>query len=130
MTSRNADTSRSMSDSEATIGGAGPTGLAGGPLARNPLGPRAPGDTPLGLLGEDPLGQQRLGDLPPGHLVRCDVDAGPQTPGAHGVDALADQVGEPDVQLLAELRGALLELAGLEHLHDLAPDGGGQRVAA
>src|SRR6185312_4187275 len=67
----------------------------------------------VGLLGQDPLAQQGFGEVAAGHLVGRDVDPGPQAARADGVDAMADQVGEADVELLAELGRALLELAGL-----------------
>ena len=95
MTSRKDATSRSMSDSLATIGGASRTVWPWASLARIPLASRA------------------SVNVAAGHLVRRDVDAGPQAAGADGVDAVADQAGQPVVQLLAELGRALLELAGL-----------------
>src|SRR3954468_13629309 len=71
---------------------------------------REPDGLAVRLLGQDPLAQQGFGELTAGHLVRRDVDAGPQAARTYGVDAVPDQAGQPVVQLLAELRGALLEL--------------------
>src|SRR6476659_7120159 len=66
------------------------------------------------LLGENALVEQLLADVPAGAQLGADVDAGPQPPGPHRIDALADELPEAGSQLAAEGLGALLELTGVQ----------------
>lgn len=74
---------------------------------------------------------QPLGDLPARAVPRGDVDARPQPAPAYGGHRTpADQQVQLPVQVVAELGGTLLVLAGAQHRDHLQGDRAGQRVAA
>ena len=81
------------------------------------------------VLGQHATGEQGLADRTAGGQLRVDVDAGPETGAAHGHHALADQPGQPGMQVGAQHPGALLLLAGGQQFHHGKADGRRQGVA-
>ena len=85
----------------------------------------------MGVLDQHPALHQPFGDLPAGEALRGHVHPRPQPAPPHRPHrARGGQRPQPAVQVLPELRGAPLELAGAQHRDDLQGHRAGQRVPA
>ncbi len=82
------------------------------------------------VLGQDALGQQPLTDGASGRHVGRQLDTRPQAATAHLVHRVGGKLAEVMVESPAEVGGAGLRLAGLEHGDNLAADGARERVPA
>src|SRR3954470_21816970 len=120
MTALKAWTRTSMSSSEATRGGASRTVWPWASLASTPWARRA-------SVTSRPVATPSVTSMPH-HRPRIRTASKPLP--TSGARAVAAQRGGAELEPGAEAHRGVLELAGLQHRHDLAADGRGEGVAA